>query len=123
MEKIDYTEEKIDQLKSEYKTQTDILKKYWKVLIKKGLSIAKERGLETLVIDENERGKRLDFVPDIIIYCNGDNVDAEQTISLIKNIHPGIYNCYLQRQLKHKELEKELIKIIEYLNQHTEEEI
>lgn len=101
-----YTEEIIKSKIKEYNQSAERLNKYWKVLMKKGVRIAQERGLETIVTT-----KKVHLIKDITVYKKGEEVSAEQIISLVKEIWPGIYQTYKERRERHKELEDELKKI------------
>ncbi len=97
---------------AEYRELHNRVNKYWCVLVKKGIKIAKARGLITVVVDKNDS-----YIPalnyDIKIIRDGDNVDAEEQIALTSNVWPGIYKTYLERRKKHAEMLAEFKKYVD----------
>ena len=97
---------------SEFNTLTNRMRRYWKKLTKESITIAKQRGLETYVVEYND----IHLVTDITIKKRGDEiVDDSQLLELAKEKYPSLYHKYKDGMQRHRELRLELELIYDFL--------
>lgn len=69
---------------------------YWKKLIAISFKVAKEKGIETIVIGdyEDQIDNTLTNPQAVQVYRNGELVNANELIELSKDINPSLYRKY-----------------------------
>lgn len=108
-------EREVEEIEREYMNQTKILNKYWRVLMKRGFEIARKKGLEVHVLDYNFPQEMISEKPGITIYRKDDDVNIDELIDLTKEIHPGIYDFYQKRKVRHKKIGEYIDSLVEEL--------
>lgn len=70
--------------------------RYWRKLLKVSIKIAKERGIETIVIEDYDDQINIALRnPDVIqVYQENDIVNADELIELSKDVMPSLYRRY-----------------------------
>jgi len=98
---------------SEFWTLRNRLRRYWKVLTRKALEIAKERGLVLMIAGAPEDSTMpMDPDVDIVIPSKGESVECSELLKLAKDKLPVLYRKYVSGKSRYNELHQEFGEIL-----------
>ncbi len=94
----------IERKKSEFRTLSNRVHRYWKKLILEGIKEARDCGIETIVTEDHLRLRR-----DVVVSAIEGKIDPWALINYARDKFPLLYRKYYRMMPRYNELSEEII--------------